>query len=135
MNASHVPCLGGSFRVVETTAASLSLLLNTLLCTIILLNRSKELRAYSRVLLCNAFVDTFFTLSSFIVEIHPDVRGGIFFVVNDGLDIRNYDINLYLFCLYLFSVYFAIAIVAVPMVCRYLAVCSLTETSPEVVFP
>ncbi|KAH7676058.1 hypothetical protein AAVH_42033 [Aphelenchoides avenae] len=123
MNEAVDPCLSNGYRIVETSAASLSLMLNALLCTIILLNNSKELRAYGRVLICNSFVDTSFTLTSFIVENHPDVRAGIFFVVNDGILIRNYDVNLYLFCLYLFSVYFAIAIVSVPMVCRYLAVC------------
>lgn len=63
------PCLGDEFRAAEQIAAALSLSSNLVLVLLILLKSTRELRVYSRMLLCNVFIELMFTASSFIVEL------------------------------------------------------------------
>lgn len=61
-------CLGETFRLAEYGLATLSLLLNATLFLLILLKTNRELKVYSRVLLCNCVTETLFTLFSVLVE-------------------------------------------------------------------
>lgn len=62
------PCLGSYFAIVEASSFAWALLLNATLAVLIVKKTSSELRAYSRVLLCNCVVDSVFTTVSFLVE-------------------------------------------------------------------
>lgn len=47
----------------------------------------------------------------------------MFVMVGNGPFVADLHTNLVLVCVYLFALYFTIAVVAVPMLYRYLAVC------------
>lgn len=61
-------CLGSYFAIAEASSFVWALLLNATLAVLIIRKTSNELRAYSRVMLCNCVVDTVFTTVSFLVE-------------------------------------------------------------------
>lgn len=54
---------------------------------------------------------------------HTDIREGIYVIVSNGFSVGTYEQNLLLQTLQIFDFYFATAVVCVPMVYRYLAVC------------
>lgn len=62
------PCLGEHLRLLATVSTPLSLLLNFILYLLIRFKTTKELRAYSRVLLCNCLADSAFTVVSFLMQ-------------------------------------------------------------------
>lgn len=63
-----VQCASNALRVSETVAAVCSFSFNLLLVLVIFKCKTKELRVYSRLILCNCAVDSVFAIASFVVE-------------------------------------------------------------------
>ncbi|KAH7716713.1 7TM GPCR protein [Aphelenchoides avenae] len=112
-------CASQALRISETVAAACSFALNLLLVVVVLRCRTKELRVYSRLILCNCAVDTMFAVASYVIEPHGDIRAGIFMVFNNGVNFGFDDFTLFLF--FHFSLYAAVMITAVPMAYRDIA--------------
>lgn len=68
-------CLSALFRTSESVAAALSLLLNFSLALLIKYRTTRELRTYSRVLLCNCVVDSLFAATSYLIEMVLNIQG------------------------------------------------------------
>lgn len=61
-------CLSASFRILETVAAVSGLLMNVTLALLIRYRTNKELKTYSRVLLCSCLVDSLFAVNTYFIE-------------------------------------------------------------------
>lgn len=64
-------CVPAVVRTVETLAAVSSVSLNALLVYVVLRCNTNDLRAYSKLILCNCAADTLFTVASYVSEIVP----------------------------------------------------------------
>ncbi|KAH7709756.1 hypothetical protein AAVH_22953 [Aphelenchoides avenae] len=117
------PCLDHRIRTAETLAAVSGLVLNMVLGTLIFSRGNKNLHAYNRVLALNCLVDMAFSVINYVVEMHADIRRGLIIVYNNGLYIGDLWTNFLQMCLYFYVIYLSIAIVAVPMIFRYFAIC------------
>lgn len=62
-------CVPAVLRTIETLAAVFSVSLNALLVYVVLRCKTVDLRAYSKLILCNCAADTLFTVASYVSEI------------------------------------------------------------------
>ncbi|KAH7711708.1 7TM GPCR protein, partial [Aphelenchoides avenae] len=119
--APCLPPLMGSFEYVSVT---FGVVLNALLVYLVVYKTNRELRVYSKALLCNCVTDVSFAVVCLLVDFHMAiVDGNVFYIFTNGVAAGSTPINHFLFCLYMFGLSMNTMMGAVPFVYRYLLVC------------